>query len=441
MKKPVLWIALLCSSAIFAQTDVGEIKIDELRAPSSPAYSILGVQPTEISRPKSWREVESVIGSSFFEDNKLIIPKNLAVEFNPFFTTNRTNPQLSPSYVYGNDSKDFVTVFKSNSAFSVATGNFKTYSDTSKMNPRMGLGYRTRFVDFKPTAKATAAYNKFLYSQVQTTNFSVAIQELTINNSNAAIAPADLNKQLKTAVKEILRSTAELADTAAFYIIIDNELQPAIDSMIAKNANTATILEQLTQIAADRMDKANVKESYQEVADGLGERYGSCLEFATSFLLDFPTNDIAFSKTPKFGMWLTYTYRTQSQNLEFGALGRFITTKFDTSTRYNNFDFGGRIMLNGGKWSMNGELIQRIQFEVVENKNPNQVTFQYSLDFKASLNVNYKLTDDVILSYTFGNNFTVNTEIENAKTNLGSSVSVVYAFGGPRVKDLQKAID
>ncbi|HTF05887.1 MAG TPA: hypothetical protein VK826_17785 [Bacteroidia bacterium] len=441
--KKILIITLLFPYWVLAQDSLG-LKLDELRAPSSPGFSILGVQPTDISRPKSWRSAETTLASSFLDGNKLIVPKNFAIEFNPFFTTRRLNPNNSPSFVFSTKPKDFWTIVKCNSAISVATGEFKNYYDTSFTNPRMGLGYRTQLFAMQPTTAGLMAFASFQSAIVDISMLTFAIDDVIEANAAKAIAPGDLVDSITAQARFILKQNpgGNRLDSLYIMTIIEEDIAPVIRDGIKKDLAVGELLKQAKQIAINATQKAPVTKLRDAVASGLQDRYGFCLEFATAFLLDFPTNDIEFSKVPKFGFWFTGTYRSRSQHCEIGGMVRFVTTKFDTTIRYNNFDLGVRAMLAGDKWSVNGEFIQRFQFNVLENKpvgSSNEVTFRYSADFKLALTVNYKLNDDVIFNYTFGNNLTVNTEFERNTSTLGSTVGVTYAFGGPTVKDIQSA--
>ena len=50
---------------------VAQEQLNKLKAPSSPAASILGLQPTEILEPKSYEALETAIYSNFTNDNNM----------------------------------------------------------------------------------------------------------------------------------------------------------------------------------------------------------------------------------------------------------------------------------------------------------------------------------------------------------------------------------
>jgi hypothetical protein len=443
--KRLLYLLLLFSAPALAQKNTDDIKLDELKTPSSPGFTILGVQPTEISRPKSWRELETNLSNSFFQDNRLVIPKNIAVEFNPFFTLNNINPSNSPSFVYGQEQKGFNwNTLRYNSSFSLATGDFKTYNDTSKTNPRMGIGYRTQFAEFKPTPKGSDAFRALMATQRNIALITTALKVLQTDTSASFTNIMDVLSYLKKSIYKDLSESFRLSDTVEVYKLLENRLREPGKELITEGKSKAEIVAQLNQIMVAITDQAEFMSNYNLVAESLTQRYGLCVEFATALLLDFPTSNISFSKMPKFGLWFTGTYRTKNGYFEFGGLARILSSKFDTLSRFNNFDFGGRVMIEGERWSINAELIQRFQWEVVNNTNTTgsggQITLKYNADFKTSLTANYRLTQDMLLTYTFGNDFTINTENQQLSQALGSRLGITYAFGGPKVQDVKDAL-
>lgn len=430
MKRLFTYCILLSACAAFAQDDM---KIDELRPPSSPGFTILGVQPTDISRPKSWRELETNVSSSFFQDNKVVIPKNFAMEFNPFFTIGTQGSSYDPAYIYDNN-PDFWKTVKYNTAISVATGEFKTYRDTSQRNPRMGIGLRTQLVDFKPTAAAQASYDQLKQDQRAVNSIVFCLESM--KSTAVTLGGTVTIVQVQTDLATVAANASDLQ--RCLHIL--RYLEPEMTAVSMLNVSRADYINELEQIVLNYTDDKEYQKNRLQVEEGMDNRYGFCIELASAMLVDFPTNDIAFSRVPKFGFWGTYTYRSENQFWEVAALTRFVTSKFDTIKRHNNFDLGFRGMLANEKWSINAEYVQRVQFNLVGNKpvgnGTNEATFRYTLDFKLALTVNYKLTDDVIVNYTFGNNLYINTEFEDETKNLNSNIGLVCAFGGPRVKDV-----
>lgn len=435
------------SAFLRAQSDAS-LKLDDLRAPSSPAFSILGVEPTEISRPTSWKSLQTTLSNSFFQDNKLVIPKNLALEFNPFFAG---MPDDSGYDVY----KTFMLDSTKNNAFrnhfniSLATGTFNSYADTSLQNQRMGLGVRTQLVEMKPTRKAKNLFTSFLQLQSQITFMNVVIMgtQAQLSLLGQDTTRGHNKKTAAFSIESTLTNKVKGFNNAALNTFFITTVLPELARIEAQtpksSSDTASwiqrdslVIVQLNNFINNLDEQDNFRSSVKNVREAVNDKFGWSVEVATALLLDFPTNDLAFSMAPKGGLWTTVTYRTENQHFEFGGLARYQYSRFDKKNPINNIDFGGRIMFEAEDWSLNGELIQRFQWQVLSYSNTtgqNVASVVYSNDFKASLTVAYRVNDNFILNYTFGNNFSVNTETPTS-SNLISSVGVVYALGGPQIK-------
>jgi hypothetical protein len=436
---PTLFLAvLLPAGVLFAQQTVNDINLDELRPPSSPGFSILGVQPTEISRPSSWRAFQTTLSNSFFQDNKVVIPKNFAMEFNPFFASRGVANPYSPHYAFmeAGENKAGKTM-RDNFSISVATGEFKSYSDTSLTNPRMGIGMRTLFAQMKATDAARAVYFGFRAKLTATSQYNSIFTVMEMSQDTSTQQLVNIFNAKKD---EQIASLKDPELAKLMTSIYSDYLQPVMQAALSSK-KTPQQLKDTLEIAINNIPEyVAIKQSIEATKDVMGDKYGFAWEGAMAILLDFPTNDISFSKVPKFGLWTTGTYRSKNQHWEFGVLGRYINSGFEQDSKLNMIDLGGRAMLEGENWSVNWEYIQRFQWNIlssVPNANgQNVASVLYFNDFKMSLTANYKLTDNVIINYTFGNNFTVNTELTNGSGNILSTVGLVYAMGGPKVKDI-----
>ncbi len=72
-KKLVVLIILIISLPVNAQE-----KLNKLIAPTSPASSVLGLQPSTVLSPKTSQELETAIYSNFLNSNGLVIPNDFA---------------------------------------------------------------------------------------------------------------------------------------------------------------------------------------------------------------------------------------------------------------------------------------------------------------------------------------------------------------------------
>ncbi|HMT28906.1 MAG TPA: hypothetical protein PKD91_06475, partial [Bacteroidia bacterium] len=123
--------------AIFSNEAKSQEAIDltELKAPSSPAFSILGVQPNDIARPKTFEALEANLFSSISGENSTILPNNYALEFSPYWLM--SHPKLQ----YKQMQPGFGQTIIQNASFSVATNQYKNSEDTATIFSKMGFGF------------------------------------------------------------------------------------------------------------------------------------------------------------------------------------------------------------------------------------------------------------------------------------------------------------
>jgi len=94
MRSTVLFIIILFSygkllaSDSESKPDPIRLDIESLQSPSIPAFGILDLNPSSISRPLSPKEFRLSILSSVAESSSAV-PGNIAIEFNPYWWKSR----------------------------------------------------------------------------------------------------------------------------------------------------------------------------------------------------------------------------------------------------------------------------------------------------------------------------------------------------------------
>jgi hypothetical protein len=133
MRNWILLITFLCFGSINAQT-----KLDALKTPTSPASTILGMQPSAILQPKSYRALEASVFSNFSDtDGNGIIPNNFGLEFMPYWA-NDHGISLE-EYLYPKANLD--QIYR-NSSFSLASTQKFPLQD-STLTKSLAFGYHT----------------------------------------------------------------------------------------------------------------------------------------------------------------------------------------------------------------------------------------------------------------------------------------------------------
>ena len=124
----------------------GQVGVDDLQAPSSPGFVVLGQEPTAIARPSSPRAVGLSLLSAIAESDTLI-PKNYALEVTPFWLA--SHPALTyDAYTDAGVGQTLLQSF----AVSVATATLPDAGDGT-----VGVGFGARALALKGRPNSNVA--------------------------------------------------------------------------------------------------------------------------------------------------------------------------------------------------------------------------------------------------------------------------------------------
>jgi hypothetical protein len=442
-------LLLIISAGLKAQGVQDEIT--KVKAPSSPAAIIIGIQPSTITRPKSWEALEgSVFSNNLSDGGGLNIPNDLAIEFSPYWAKKDLNLDLD-KFLKPNIGLSILQNF----SFSVATTQNFILKDSIKTNA-IGFGMRTML--WQGTKTEDEAFDHYVKAIRLSLPISPIIAKLTrIYFEKEKKDSSQLDRtlfidyiiaQLRT---EILHEFKDLSD--AEYMQLENDISAAITislpNKIDNSSSTArnTTIEELDG-ELDKITKLDVKvASLTKLRD---DRRGFKMELAGALALDFPTNKTDFSVIPKFSVWVLPSF--QPFNIDwFEAIGIFKFTQYNLGfyEKYidaregenfkNNFDYGARIVFKKSKYSIEFEALSRNSLTIIssvkgsdgirhtasKNKNDGQFIF----------NFNYQISENIAISYNFGRQF---SPILNYKGNLISLASLNLGIGAPKITDLKK---
>jgi len=137
---PTLLLALVAGTGHGTDSNSTE----SMRAPSSPAFALVGVAPTRIERPASPRALGLSLLSATSESSSGI-PRNLAFEFAPYWWTER--PTLTFNQMEGG--KPWENVIRT-ASFSIATFE-RAVAGSSNPDTGAGVGLHFDVIRGKPT--------------------------------------------------------------------------------------------------------------------------------------------------------------------------------------------------------------------------------------------------------------------------------------------------
>lgn len=431
MKKILFLAILLFSGSLFAQNIADQL--DEIKPPSNPALTLMGVQPLEINQPKTLNQLETTISNAYDGGGLAGIPDDFGLEVMPAWLQSR------PEKIFDRDAmaKNEIAPWD-NLALSLASVNREINDSTSVT--QIGFGFRTLIFAGKVSDKNLAMFDSL--NSVLEIKLGKSVSLLfAIDDADYTKTYNDLLKTLKSeyAAWEANGGDESQVSTAVVDLMFKNTTQ---GKDLSANVEDADGLAKSMKAFVDGL--VNSEETValaNSVRDSRVRKTGFRWEIAAATYLDFPTGEIEFSVVPKVGAWTTLSYSLPKYNLDVSALGRYIVD-FQLEEDTWNFDVGGALSFSPGKLSVSGEVIQRFQTAtVIRTLEEDGVDFvaedDKRQDYRAAFNASYRFKDNMIISYSLGKRFDFS---DGFQENLLSMLSLNLGFGNvPLVAAAQKA--
>ncbi len=423
--------------------------VDQLKAPSMPAASIVGTQVNEIARPGNLKDVEAALMNNFTDSTgSFVLPNNYAIEFNPFLMGGMPNYDYN-DYLDDNWKKNLYQNF----SFSVATNDSYVINDSISTNA-IGLGGRITIFKGKVSDELRAKVEK-LNSE---NSALLDVKSTLLSYISHYVGTAELNQQFSKdhLLSWLLTSVNETYDGSDKPLVIKGA------NDIFKHIPEIITLEKIEDAFEEAYNKYELDEKLDELRTALNQvktdRYGFKMDVNYAQALNFPNNDWGEMESSQLGGWLNVSYRPMKKdkddggqkdvsNFEFLMLGRVIWVNQDFVDRYQpansdykvgtNYDLGIRVVYDSDKFSIEGEYIHRWNRKKLSAVIDGTEYFAWEGDNtnKLVLNVNYNIGKDMVISYNIGKNY------DSALTdrgNLISGLTINLGFGGYKLGDLLK---
>ncbi len=432
--------------------------LEKLKAPSMPSATIIATQVNEVNRPKSLKAVEAAILNNYIDENSnLTTPNNFALEFNPFMISGRKNFNYK-DYLSTNWTKN---LWQNLSVSVSSTTEFKI-SDSVNTNA-MGFGIRTMVLNGKPNDKVAQVYKMAIERNQDNLNLktkSRAYMKRYIDQGNFNGLDGLKTNLIESLSKDNDYKTDNARDTKDLTkrIALLSRAVEIIESIFESLPTDITkdkVIDKFLELFDEKHTEPDLKYLREHLNKIKVDRYGLRIELDAAMGLSFPTNDFDYSIVPRGGFWANTSYRPNDEgiasNTEYIVLIRHIITNDDFLERYspptdlfepgNIWDFGGRFVLDYRSFSLELEYIYRLSrnkiVKIIDGEE-----FSRTENFetrKYMLNINYNLTNDIVLSYYLGSGFE-NPEF-NTGGNLLTGLTLNFGFGKIKGEDLAKAID
>ena len=349
--------------------------IQSLRAPSTPAFSILNFEPSSILKPSSLKDIGGDIMNSFDANGKLKM--NLGLEFTPYWLSSR--PYLTfEQYTKPKLGQVFLQTLNISAA---------TVRDSVNKKDKFGVGIRFQLKNGEP-------HPEYINKQKILKN-RLSMQSIaTIGRANVSAGVITTTAEAKDFFSDFIKdSGTEFSESEK------EELQKIFNETI-KNFTDNTLKEFFEALNL-KLNEVN-SPLVTKVAELSKKRVGLFLEFAGATGFSSSTNNQTLERA---GVWFTTSYYYKTGDSWF-ASARYQFSNRDTSQ--NNFDFGFSYAKELKSFSLSTEGMFRWYRATIPDLNiNNQRILRLEKDFtwRFALQGTYLISDGISFNLSLGKDF------------------------------------
>jgi len=422
--KYILLIALLLSSVItFAQEEAQkEVKLDLLRAPSSPASALLGFAVSDIEKPTDVSDFMLSLQSASSSYTKL--PSSYAIDIAPFYLFRNKGADFSTTGKNGLQSTRFKDYFRQSFVVSLALRNpDSAFNNFKPTNTYGALGLKFSIIrpqyNTETKQKLTSIYEK------QRALLKIYKTELEEKRKSARYDYLDTrNNYLRDSISHLSNLTEEEKKLQLYTMMEDSNSEFAKNEMEKSELNTGFKKEIQVEMAKKSKLEANLQE---EAKTFTGNREGLSIDIAGGLSAEFREKRFDNSKVFNSGVWTTFGYNWANGSSVLG-LARYLYNPDEVFVLDNikndignisTFDTGLRYIYTNGKFGGGAEAIYR--------RILSSATVKPS--WRIVANADYALSDNQKIIFSFGRNFD-GTVTKNG--NLVAALTVLFGIGTNR---------
>jgi hypothetical protein len=398
-------LVLLCGGARVSAGQTDQVpEFNTIRTPASPAFVLLGVEPTSVARPSTAADfAASLVDAS---DNFSSLPKNYALEASPYWLL-RHPRQGWRSDVRRNVLQSLQRTF----SFSAATAQIGT--DAA---PITGVAFSGRASILsgrlsKETVERIERIDSLLpldqaellasisagAAAVDTLSGAALFQATTAEEQGRIATDNTLILAGVTAAKDGL--TAGDAETAVSNATaaVDRQLERAQAGAQAPEARRAATriraaLQEAQVAATDKAAEPPVRARLREaLQDFVAAREGWFIEVAGGASWRAPSGVFDSTSLGRWGTWLTVSYLVP--DVSFLAVARYLDSGVGNGD--DIFDVGGRVVYTRDMYAVSLEYVDRHLIHSPSTVRP----------WKLAGVVDYKVSPAVWLTGSFGRDF------------------------------------
>lgn len=377
------------------------VAIDDLRAPTSPAFSLLGVTPASVDRPQSTKALTLNLLSALNSGDG--IPKNYALELTPYWFA--SHPGLTFDKYY---SQDPARSMLRTLSISLATAPLLPGNATA--GSQIALGVRATIIPGQANALLQSLRDQL-----------VALDKQLAGQMGQGLAA--LKHEHDRYVKR-LQSTLGNATRASLEARIHE-----VDAKIADLAQRAP-----AGVSPEKMREA--EDLTMRIQELDAQRVGFMLTVAGGQVWGFAGDAFSAHEVSRTGVWATPAYRLRTcelapkndsldcaSSLDFIGVLRYLSDHTATSDP-SRWDVGGRLVWQVSKpLALSAEAVRRNRPLLSTSTDPTHRVVAIA---------EYRVRDDMLFFASFGKDFEKGTDHKTLVTLLGLN----FGFGQKPVIDL-----
>jgi hypothetical protein len=360
-----------------------QFELENLRTPTSPAFTILGIAPTAIARVSTPRALAVELLSK--TEQTTVIPKDYALEVAPYWL--RSRPKLSfEQYTRPTPGQSLRQSF----AVSLATSHADSSAGDSAVT-RVAIGLRVMPTGGRPSAKFNAMVDSLRTLQ----RARIPLIRRQVDATDSIEATTDSIETIRTAL-----ATARSAPDS-----VRRRLEPRLEAQLD---TLRSVIDSLQQIV-DSMEtmRSSQADSLRKIAQAMGseeaERVGQFTELAVALAASYPGEQFDGGRLSRVGVWGTWGYRLEAPRLDVIGLLRF--QRDIVGEDENSLDAGGRLYWRHERLAISGEFVNRTAFDLSDLEREGGAT-RATLTFESSNRavgvVEFRATDAMFVSMSFG---------------------------------------
>lgn len=430
-------IYLLCFSFCKGQEST-ETVLSQIRAPSSPASKILGNEPNEITRPKSWNELEVSLFTDFLtEEGGINLNRLVNIEVSPYWLK-KDRKITTESFILQEDPLENI---KQNFTVSLATSNNLIVPDSiGQKNTSLAVGLRTMLWRGTKLEKGTleTRYRALQEDLKFTTRLLPVLMNVDCQNCTKEAFVDQFTTQLFIQRNQVFPSSLSETEKLETIDQLKVHLLANLDSMSTDGSSYRAYIDDL----AENKYFSDLERNLLSLQEMIADRKGFKLEVAAALAIDFPTNETDFSTVPQYAFWVTPSYQPYDTGwIEFLGIVKYQGFHLDyyrsivqqQEYQKNALDVGIKLVFKAQRFSFELEGVSRRERNFFTEDN---LAFRERTESNSKYvaRFNYRISDNLVLTYDFGSDFDL---LGVSSNNLISQFALNYAIGAFKQKDIE----